>query len=311
MMSRVIRLFFYFLAAALFVLPVLLDNKFYYDVAISVIINGMLGLSLYILLRIDQLSLMQGALMGAGAYTSALLALHTNIPFIAVFLLAGLVPALVALLAGPILLRLRGITFVLVTFAFNQIIVLIFTEWVSIFGGNNGLPDIPVASIFNVTLPNGFSLYLFTVIILLLALFVLRRLLNGRLGMVVHALHSNEALLRSLGVNALAYRMVIFVISGFIAGLAGSLYAHHIGLLVPGSFSFWTSVNAIIFNVIGGSSYIFGSIIGAAVIVPLPQVLQALVKYQQFIYGGILLLAMFFLPKGVLSLIPFKTKRIN
>ena len=101
------------------------------------------------------------------------------------------------------------------------------------------------------------------------------------------------------GLDVLHYRVSIFILSALIAGMAGSLYAHYQGYISPDSFDFWTAVNAVIMNVLGGVGVLFGAVIGAAILVPLPELLRELQQYQRLIYGVTLMALLLFMPKGL------------
>lgn len=284
-------------------IPLLLNQIFYTHLAILIGIHAILAVSVYLMLKIGQLSLAQAGFMGIGAYASALLTGTVGVPFEAAFLLAGVIPALIAGAVGPLLMRTKGVHFVLLTFAFGEVIVLIFVEWTSLFGGNNGISAIPPASILGWQLIAPSSFLIFTTVVLAVILLCCHVAFSGDLGVVVEGLERNEPLQSSLGVNALAYRCLIFSGSAFVAGLSGSLYAHYLSFISPEAFGFWTTVNALILNVIGGAQFLMGPFLGALLLAPLPEIFREWVHYQRVLYGVALLLLMRGLPQGFLGLI--------
>ncbi|MGF7177222.1 branched-chain amino acid ABC transporter permease [Azospirillum doebereinerae] len=291
------------LLAALVLLPPLLGRPFHYHLGILVGINALLALSMQVMLRINQLSLAQAGFMGLGAYASALLTRDIGLPFAAALPLAGLLPALLAGALGPVLLRVRGVHFVLLTFALGEVIVLVFVEWVSLFGGNNGLLDIPPASLFGTALRAKPAFYALTAATLLAALALCRWMTRGERGMIVAGLAGNEPLLQSLGVDALPHRCALFAFSAFLAGLAGSLYAHYFGYISPEAFGFWTAVNALIMGVLGGVTLLLGPLTGAVLLVPLPELFRDAIAYQRLFYGLALMALLLFLPRGLLGVL--------
>lgn len=120
--------------------------------------------------------------------------------------------------------------------------------------------------------------------------------------MVADSLHQNEQLVRSGGLNVLRFRVSVFVLSALIAGWTGSLYAHYQGYISPDSFGFWTAVNAVIMNVLGGVGALAGAVVGAAILIPLPELLRDLQQYQRLIYGLTLILLLLFMPQGLAGL---------
>ena len=120
-------------------------------------------------------------------------------------------------------------------------------------------------------------------------------------GAVLDSLNENEGLSQSLGVNALSYRVSVFALSGFFAGLAGSVYAHYTGFLSPEAFGFSTFVDLLMINVVGGIASPIGPVFGAILLVPLPELLRDAKQYQMLTYGLLLMAAVLFLPSGVVG----------
>lgn len=281
--------------------PFVFNNPFLTHIGVQVWMFTLLALSMNLMLRMGQLSLAHGAIMGLGAYGSALLMMRLNIPFGFAFLASGLIGALFALITGPIMLRIKGVYFVLLTFAFGEVVVLTFIEWVELFGGNNGLFGVPPASFFGFVLKNRLGYYLFALALAALAYVGVRLLYKSEIGAVIDALDTNEDLARSLGVNALQYRLLVFTISGFLAGIAGGFYASYYTFATPDGFTFWTAVNAIVMNVLGGISSPVGAVLGALLLVPLPEILRDAKEYQTIAYGIILIIFLLFLPDGIVG----------
>lgn len=276
--------------------------RFHLHLAIMVAIYAALAMSMNLLLRIGQLSLAHGALFGLGAYTSAILGRDYGLSFPAAFVGAGLLTAAVAALAGPVFMRIKGVHFALLTFALGEAIVLCFIEFHGLFGGNNGFGDIPPMSA-SLPIPEGrYGVYLVAVCFALLVYFGLRLLYRREWGMIAASLQQNEALVTSGGLDVLSFRVSVFALSAAIAGWAGSLYAHYQGYISPDAFGFWTAVNAVIMNVLGGVGVLAGAVVGASLLVPLPELLRGLQQYQRLIYGLTLILLLLFMPQGLAAL---------
>ncbi|OZI74865.1 branched-chain amino acid ABC transporter permease [Bordetella genomosp. 12] len=276
--------------------------RFHLHLAIMVAIYSALAMSMNLLLRIGQLSLAHGALFGLGAYTSAILSRDYGLSFPAAFVAAGLMTALVAGLVGPVFMRIKGVHFALLTFALGEAIVLCFIEFHGLFGGNNGFGDIPPVSA-SLPVPEGrYGVYLVAISFALMVYFGLRLLYRREWGMIAASLQQNEALVTAGGLNVLAFRVSVFVLSAAIAGCTGSLYAHYQGFISPDAFGFWTAVNAVIMNVLGGVGALAGAVVGAVILVPLPELLRGLQQYQRLIYGLTLILLLLFMPQGLAAL---------
>ena len=287
------------LAVVLVSWPFVLDNRFYTHIGTTVALYTLLALSMNLILRMGQFSLAHGALMGLGAYASALLMLRLDMPFLVGFLASGVVGGLVALVIGPVALRIKGVYFVLLTFAFGEIVVLTFIEWVALFGGINGIFGVPRPQIFGQVMRSRESYYLMALAMAVAGFLLVRWIYRSDLGNIIDALHDDEDLARSLGVNAMAYRLMFFVISGVMAGFCGGFFASYYTFVTPDSFNFWTAVNMVVINVVGGIASPVGVVLGALLLVPLPELFRDAVQYQVLFYGVTLILVLRFMPDGI------------
>ncbi len=282
--------------------PFAVHEPFYVHIGIMIALYSVLALSMNLMLRIGQLSLAHGAFMGLGAYTSALLTLRLKAPAPLAFVAAGLAVALVAALIGPIFLRIRGVYFVLLTFAFGEVVDLLFVSWVEVFGGNNGLYGIPKPNLFGVAVTTKPAFYLLALALAAVTFLVVRAVFRSQIGAVIASLDDNELLGRSIGIDAPRYRLAVFTFSGFLAGLAGSFYAHYLTFISPEAFGFWTPVNLVVINVLGGIASPWGPLLGSLLLVPLPEILRDARQYQVLLYGLLLMAFLLFLPNGLVGL---------
>jgi branched-chain amino acid transport system permease protein len=287
---------------ALALLPWLIGNDYVFHIATMIAIMIPVSLGMNLMLKIGQLSIAQPAFMGIGAYGSALLAMRLGIPPAAALVLSGLIAALIAGIVGPIFLRIKGVYFVLLTYAFGQIVNLIFQEWTSLFGGNNGLYGIPKFSIFGMRLTSPWQYYVLGLLFALIFYAIMRAIERSDIGAVLESLNENEMLSRAIGSNALVWRIAAFTLSAFVAGISGGVYAYYIGFLSPDAFGFRQSVDLIVINAIGGVSSVLGPVLGAIFIVPLPEMLRDARQYQLLIYGLCLIVFLIFLRQGLVSL---------
>jgi branched-chain amino acid transport system permease protein len=296
------RLVIVLLLAVACVWPFLYFNRYFVHIGVMMGIMATLALSVNLLLRIGQLSIAHAAFMGLGAYGSALLTMRLHLPFAVAFFGSGVLVAVLALALGPIVLRIKGTYFVLLTFALGEVINLIFQAWVGLFGGNNGLFGIPKASLFGVRMVDIRFYYFAGLALTGVAYAAVRALFRSDAGAILDSLDENETLARSLGADALRWRIAVFVLSSFFAGLSGSLYAHYLGFISPDAFSFWTVVNVLVINVIGGIASPLGPVLGALLLVPLPELLRDAKQYQVLSYGALLIIFLLFMPDGLIGL---------
>lgn len=293
----------YIAIGLLSLLPWLLGSRYVTHIATMITIMVPLALSMNLMMKVGQLSIAQSAFMGIGAYGSVLLAMRLGIPPALTLLLGGLLASATAAIFGPVFLRVKGIYFVLLTFAFGQVINLMFQEWTSLFGGNSGLHGIPRFSVFGFELTGGYQYYALGLIFTAISYAGMRALERSDIGAILQALNEDEVLSRSIGSNALAWRVGVFVLSAFMAGTSGGIYAYYLGILSPDPFSFHTVVDLIVINVIGGVGSALGPLLGALLIVPLPEVLREAREFQLLIYSVCLIGFLIFFKQGLVSLI--------
>lgn len=289
--------------AVLATLPFLLRAPFLTHVGVMIGLYTTLALSMNLMLRIGQISFAHGAFMGLGAYGSALFMMRLGLPFPLAFFGAALAVTLLAWMIGQVFLRIRGVYFVLLTFAFGEIIVLMFIEWVSLFGGSNGLAGVPRPGLFGHEIQSRDGFYLLALALAAFAYASVRAIYRSELGAVITSLDENEALTRSLGIDSRQYRLLTFCFSAFLAGMAGALYGHYLTLVTPEDYGFWVPVNLVVINVIGGVAHPIGSVLGALLIVPLPEFLRDAKQYQVLLYGVLLICFLLFMPDGLYGVI--------
>ncbi|AHG63484.1 branched-chain amino acid ABC transporter permease [Advenella mimigardefordensis] len=291
--------YIYLILVVLAVVPWLLDNRYVFHIATMITIMIPMALSMNLMLKIGQLSIAQPAFMGIGAYSSALLVMRLGLPPALALLTGAAIATIIAALVGPLFLRIRGVYFVLLTYAFGQIVNLVFQEWTSLFGGNNGLYGIPKFSIFGLRLTQSPHYYALGLLFLVLFYALMRFIERSDMGAIYESLNENEMLSRALGSDALSWRIGTFALSAFIAGISGGIYAFYIGFLSPETFGFLMSVDLIVVNAIGGVASALGPVVGAILILPLPELLRDAREYQLLIYGICLVVFLLFFRKGL------------
>ncbi len=283
--------------AALAMLPQLLTIKYYLHLSILALIwvimaqgqNLIQGFTGYV-------SIVGAGFMGIGAYSSTLMGMHFQWPIWATMVAAPLVTAVFALATGYPSLRVKGHYFAIVTLAFNLIIVIVLVNYKELTNGETGISNIPK--------PWGGSRDAFFYLVLLLAagLTALAALIaQSRVGEILLAIRQNEDLVGSIGIAAWKYKLFAFVMSAMYAGLAGALYAHFQGFINPEIFGVAQSLDAILAVILGGSGTIAGPVIGAFLVVFLPELLRFADSFRLILYGLILVLATIFMPIGIVG----------
>ncbi|MEI5995839.1 branched-chain amino acid ABC transporter permease [Paraburkholderia bengalensis] len=282
--------------AALIALPLFAQDKFILSIAVTTCITAIAAASLHLIVRTGHVSLGHAAFMGIGAYVSALATMHLDLPFPLAMCLAFVAPALLALVVGPVVLRLTGKYFVLVTFLFGEIVRTVFVNWTSVTGGSNGIFGVPAPSeFFSQPVPFYYLTCGFAIVIV----GVIGRLLASETGRTIDALRESEALARCSGVPVLATKVSIFVLGCGIAGMAGALQGHFVHYIDPTSFALEQSLNLVVINVIGGMYTLIGPIVGTLFVVLLPEFLRGYVELQHVFFGIVLILVMAFFSGGI------------
>lgn len=248
-----------------------------------------------------------------GAYTSSLLALNFGIsPWIG--LLAGAILASIfGIIIGYPSLRLKGDYLALATLGLGVIIYSIANNWIALTRGPMGLPGIPPLSIFGHEIASAGSYLILTLIFVLITFLVIRNITNSPFGRVLKSIREDELATTAMGKNTTKYKLIVFVVGAFFAGIAGSLYAHYITFIDPSSFTVMESVVVLLMVVFGGMANLWGSVFGATILIGFPELLRFLgipssiaAPLRQMIYGLLLIILMIWRPQGLMGKFKFK-----
>ena len=256
-----------------------------------------------LLLAGGQLTLGHTAFFGIGAYTSGLLALHWGVSPLYGMVIAAALSGFVGYLLGKITLRLRGAYFVLVTIGFAEVIRLVATNWIDLTQGPLGLPGVPPFDLGRAdwALTSKRQYYYLMLALGAVAYGLCARLLRSRFGRALVAVRQNESLAESVGVSAYRVTLVAMVVACALAGVGGSYYGHYTMFLSPEVFSFYNTVTMVVMVVGGGQATVAGPAVGALVFTFVPELLRMAAFYRMLIYGVILLLAVMFMPRGIVD----------
>lgn len=248
------------------------------------------------------------AFYGIGAYMSALLTVHTPVSFPGALLLGGILAALVALPVGLSVFRLHGDYLALATLAFGVIVEGILRNWTQLTGGSRGLAGIPQVDLFGFTLASPHAYAGLVVVFAVLVALLLQRITKSHFGRVVQSIRSDEVAAAALGANVREYKLTVLALSAFFAGVAGALYAHYLGSLDPGRFTITESFLIISMVVIGGTTSLRGALIGAAIILFLPEPLRLLelssaklAAIREMLFALLLLCILILRPQGIVG----------
>ena len=246
-----------------------------------------------------QISLGHAAFFGLGAYISAVLTTTYGFPIWPTILLAMVITGMVAFAIGIPTLKLEGHYLVMATLGFNVIVYIVMIQLEPVTGGPSGFSGIPrlqaAGFIFDSDRKIYFLLWAVSIGSLLLSL----NLIHSRVGRAMAALSQNEIAARCAGIDTERYKVKIFVLSAVLASVSGSLYAHYLTFISPGTFSFFYSLQVVTMVLVGGMRSLWGSLFGALLLTLLPEALHAVKEYNVLLYGLILMVALVFFPQGL------------
>lgn len=277
------------------------------DLLIFLTINVLVVCSYRLVTLTGEWSLIHAVMMGVGAYTVSLLAIHSTLDMWFTLPLAGTAAALVAAALCFPLLRMTQFYFLIGSFAAGEAIRLIWVEWVSVFGGTSGLRGAEAPIIFGIDFLDPIPYLYLSLGVVSFCLFILYRIENSRVGLTLHAIHWKAPLAESVGVDAWKYRALAFIIGSFFVGIAGGLKIHYLGTVTPNQFTIGFMVFILIWVIVGGYNKFYGPIIGVVVLTVFDESIRSLEILRPAIYGGVLILSILFLPLGLES-VPGKLK---
>ena len=319
-------------AVVIVVFPLVVTSPYYLRVMNFAGISAIICIGLSLLLGYaGQISIGQAGFFALGAYTSGILTVHFGYS-VGFGVVAGIVlNCVVAFIVGIPTLKLRGHYLAMATLGLGEIIHIValadtedFTNliqsvgeklgynadklsdalepYAALTGGPSGFAGIPTIGIgsWDVSTPVQWFYLIWIIAFVFLALAL--NLIHSRIGRALRAIHGNEEAARAMGVNTPPLKVGVFVISAAMASIAGSLYAHYVTFISPGTFSINESILVVVMVAVGGMMNVWGAIVGAIVMTALPETLRFFHDYDILMYGIVLLLIMMFMPDGLVGL---------
>lgn len=270
-------------------------------------IYGVLALSLNMVVGMTgMLSLGHAAFFGIGAYTTAIVMTEFGVNFFVSLLIGAIINIAVAYIVGKILSRFRGGYYAIVSAGLAIIVYSLLLNWKDLTNGPLGIFGIPKPSLFGVSIDSNSAFFVLSLIVLALVFVLYRYIDKSSYGRALKAIREDEQLATVMGYPALRMKTVIFLLSAVIAGIAGALFASYIAFIDPGTFQVHESIFLFTIIIIGGLASSMGSIIGALILLSLPEILrfvglpyETAAQLQQIIYGLCLILIMVYKPRGL------------
>ncbi|MDW8802018.1 branched-chain amino acid ABC transporter permease [Clostridium sp. A1-XYC3] len=291
------------------------------DILNSYFINVLVVAGIYVILSLGlnltigfagQVSLGHAAFYAIGAYTAAILSSKFGYSIWMTLPIAAVVTWVIGALLGLPSLRVKEDFLAVVTMGLGLIIQSLVLN-LKITGGPMGIGNIKPVSLFNHSL-GMFGFFVFEVALIVILIFVMKRMVNSRFGRALIAIREDETVADTLGINTTKYKVLAFAIGAMYAGIAGTLFAHYFTYVSPDSFGFMESATILSMVVIGGLGSIKGSVIGAVILSMAPELLRGLKDYRILIYGLLMVMMMRYRPQGLFgdnSLFKLKRKKVS
>ncbi len=293
------RIFLAGIVVLLFLLPFMKVSEYVVILMNEIIVWGLFALAFNLLFGVSgMLSFGQALFYGFGAYVTGLMVIHFGAFWFIPSILIGMTAVIaISILLGLITIRLSGVYFTMLTLAFAQLGWEIVFKWYSFTGGDDGIQGIYPPDFLGT--PKAY--YYFSLILVLLSVWIIRKFVNSPYGLTLRCLRQNPIRVSFLGRKVKNYQLGVYVVSAIFSSLAGSLMAGINGSIHPGMLNWTTSGEVILMSVLGGIGQFFGPFLGGGVIVLIEDIIGAYTEYWSFIIGIIMLLIVLLFPKGVLG----------
>lgn len=283
-------------------------------ILIMICIYTILTLSLNLILGFAGIpSFGHAVFFGIGAYVSALTVINLGFSPLAGLVAGAITAAFFGIIIAYPSLRLKGDYLALATFGFAVILYSVAKNWISVTRGPLGIPGIPSFSVMGFQFSEIISFLALAAFFVILTYFTIRRIVNSPFGRILRGIRDDEIAVMAMGKDVNKYKITVFAISAFFAGIAGSLYAHYITFIDPSSFTLMESITIVLMVVFGGMGSLKGSFAGAAILIVFPEVLRFIgmpgsvaAPLRQMIYGLLLVVLMLKRPQGLFGKYKFK-----
>lgn len=287
------------IAAFVAAFPFLTESTFYLRIAALVFIFSLAVLGLNLLMGFaGQVSLGHAGFFGIGAYAVAVAPTHFGVPSWLALVVGVAVAGALAFVIGRPILKLKGHYLAVATLGMGILIAMVFTNEARLTGGPDGMA-VPRLVLFGWVARGSVSWYWISGATLVLAALLAANLIDSPTGRALRAIHDSEVAARVLGIDVARYKLIAFVLSAIYAAIAGAYLALFDGLVTPATAGFLRSIEFVTMAVLGGLGSIFGSIVGAALLTVLPQVLTVFHDYEHIALGLIMIVFMIFLRAGI------------
>ena len=288
-------------------LPKGVTNLYYLGLINYMVLFSILCMGLNLILGYaGLLSLGHAAFYGLGGYTTAILITRYGFSFFSCLVLSGIIALVFGILLGLPTRKVRGDYFCLLTIAFGEIFRLVAQAWIDFTNGAMGIVGIPIPSLFGWSIRTEVDFYYLGLILLLFTWGSLRLLIHSRFGRAFIAIREDELAASVMGINTAAYKIIVFAIGCFYAGLAGSYLAVYQTTVTPSNFRLEESCLMIIMVIVGGMGSLLAPIAGVIVMTLATEYFRDIAEYRMLIIGVIMVGVLLFRPQGIFGTSAFK-----
>ncbi|MBF0232409.1 MAG: branched-chain amino acid ABC transporter permease [Desulfamplus sp.] len=289
-------------------LPHIVTNMYYLGIINYMILYAILCMGLNLILGYTGLlSLGHAAFYGLGGYTTAILITRYGFSFLPCLILSGIIALLFGILLGLPTRKVRGDYFCLLTIAFGEIFRLVAQAWIEFTNGAMGIVGIPIPKIFGWSIRTETDFYYLGLILLSFTLITLSLLIHSRFGRAFIAIREDELAASVMGINTSVYKIIVFGIGCFYAGLAGSYLAVYQTTITPSNFRLEESCLMIIMVIVGGMGSLLAPIAGVVVMTIATEYFREIAEYRMLIIGVIMVVVLLFRPQGIFGTSAFKS----
>jgi branched-chain amino acid transport system permease protein len=286
-------------AAMVIILPLLFPSAYYYRIGALVFIFALAVVGLNLLMGFaGQVSLGHAGFLGIGAYSVAIGPAQFGVPSWLCLFFGAVLSGAVAFVVGRPILRLKEHYLAVATLGFGLLVAIVLTNEAGWTGGPDGM-NVSTLTLFGWRAHGSVTWYWIAGATFVGGFLLARNLMESPTGRALQAIHDSEIAARVLGIDVARKKLAVFIISAVYASVAGSYLALFNGLVTPEEAGFLRSIELVAMVVLGGMGSIFGSLVGAAVLVVLPQVLTVFHEYEQALLGLIVMVFMIFLRQGI------------
>ena len=295
--SGTVRFWLGVLLAALVVFPFAAGDYLLYMANLAgIAIVGAVGLNI-LTGAAGQVSLGHAAFVGIGAYTAAILTTRFELPFLVTLPLAGFSSAFFGIIVGAPSMRMKGLYLGIATLAAQVIFEYLFKNWEGLTNGIRGI-NVPPPTILGFSFNTEFRFYFITLAVVLITVFSARNIFRTRIGRAFIAIRDRDISAQLMGISLFSYKMKAFALSSFLAGVSGCLWVNFIKIVTPEHFPLHESIRYLAMIIVGGLGSIPGTIVGAIVLVGLPELLREFAEFRLLMYGLLLIAMMLIRPEG-------------